>query len=800
MSDVRFSLRSLCRSPGFAAAAVLLLALGIGINTAMFTVVDSVLLRPLPYRQPDRVYALNLCARDAGGQKTHNNSLFNDGTCLAYQWETTSFSGIACYRSHPLNLTGSGEPVQLPAWEVGAQFFPTLGADAQLGRTFRAEDGQPAHSHVVVLSDSLWRSRFVADPEILGKTIVLDAEPYTVIGIMPPDFKFFPGTSSLWIPAVLQTSGNPPSSYLAITRLKPGVSEAAANAEVAAIAQRHAARLPLNDRHHNDTGGLVPLREMITEKARPLLLVLLGAVGFVLLIACANAATLLLARGDARRHEFAVRASLGAGRARLVRQVLSESALLSLAGGVLGFLLSLWGQDALLAMIPAEGIPRMGEIHMDFRVLGFTLLISLATALLSGLAPAIKLSRVSLNQALQRGTRSATARGHLRHVLLIAEIALSLMLLAGAGLLIKSFVRLRSVDPGFQAENVLAMSVDLSPSEYRNPAQCLDFLDRTLRRVASIPGVRSSAAINWVPFGSLQLTSRFAVESRTEEFPALMPAVTPGYFRAMGIPILRGRVFDEHDTANAPPVVILSDSAARSAWPNENPLGKRINVSERPGDWQTVVGIVGDVKQGSLGSASSEAVYQPFAQVHWTLVMRHLTFVVRTPSQPARIAPALRAELFSVDKNQPIHFLETMKTRVDASLARPRFQTQLLGAFAALALALAAVGIYGVIGYTVVLRTRELGVRIAVGAQRADILRFVLRQSLALAAIGIALGAASAAAVTRVLRSLLFEVSPLDPTTFLLVSLVLAAVAVAAALTPAYRAARVDPIIVLRYE
>jgi putative ABC transport system permease protein len=767
----------------------------------MFTVVDSVLLRPLPYRQSDRVYALNLYARDTSGKKTQNSSLFSDGNCLVYRRDTaTIFSGIACYRRHSLNLTGSGEPVQLPAWEVGAGFFPTLGVEPQLGRTFRAEEGQPGHSHVVVLSDSLWRSRFAADPKILGKTIALDAEPYTVIGIMPRDFQFFPGASSLWIPAVLQKSGNPPSSFLAIARLKPGVSEAAANAEVAAIAERHAAQLPSKDRHHNDTAGLVSLWELITEKARPLLLILLGAVGFVLLIACANAATLLLARGDARRHEFAVRASLGAGRARLAKQLLAESALLSLAGGVLGLLFSFWGQDALLAMIPAGAIPRMGEIHMDFRVLVFTLVISLGTALLSGQAPAMNLSRDSLNQALQRSTRSATAGGRLRQVLMVTEIALSLVLLAGAGLLIKSFIRLRAVDPGFQTENVLAMSVDLSPSEYRSPELCLDFLDRTLRRVAGIPGVRSSGAINWVPFGSLQLTSRFAVEGRSEEFPALMPAITPDYFRTMGIPILRGRAFDEHDTANAPHVAILSESAARGAWPNENPLGKRINLSGRPNDRQTVVGIVGDVKQGGLSSRSNEAVYQPFAQVHWTLVMRHLTFVVRTPSQPARIAPALRAELFSVDKNQPIHFLETMKTRVDASLATPRFQAQLLGTFSALALALAALGIYGVIGYTVVLRTRELGVRIAVGAQRADILKLILRQSLALAAVGIVLGAAGAAAVTRVLRSLLFEVSPLDPAVFISVSAILVAVAAMAALQPAYSAARVDPIVVLRYE
>lgn len=795
MSDLHFSLRSLRRSPGFTAAAVLLLALGIGVDTAMFTVVDSVLLRPLPYRQSGRVYALNLYSRDTGGQKTRNGSLFSDGACLAYQRDLAEIADVACYRNHPLNLTGSGEPVQLPGWQVTTGFFRTLGVEARIGRTFRAKE-----SRVVVLSDALRRSRFAADPEILGKTITLDAEPYTVIGVMPDDFQFFPGASSLWFPPVLQKSGNPPSSYLAIARLKPGVSETAAKAEIAAIAQRRAAQLPVTDRHHNDTAGLVPLREMITERVRPLLLILLVAVGFVLLIACANAATLLLARGDARRHEFAVRASLGAGRARLMRQLLAESALISLAGGALGLLFSFWGLSALLATIPAGAVPRMGEIHMDLRVLGFTLLISVATALLSGLAPAIKLSRVSLNQALQRGTRSATSGGRLRQALPIAEIALSLVLLAGAGLLIKSFVRLRSVDPGFQAENVLAMSVDLSPSQYHTAVQCEDFLDRMLRRIVSIPGVSFVGAINWAPFGSLQLTSHFAVENRAEEFPAVMPAVTLDYFRAMGIPILRGRAFDDRDTENAPHVAILSESAARGAWPNENPLGKRVNLSGQRGDWETVVGIVGDVKQGNLASPSAAAIYQPFAQVQWMLVLRHLTFVVRTPSQPAHVAPALRAGLFSVDKNQPVQSLETLQTRIDASLETPRFQARLFGAFSLMALALAAFGIYGVIGYMVALRTRELGVRIAVGAQRADILRLVLRQSLGLATIGIVLGAAGAAALTRVLRSLLFEVSPLDPAVFLLASLVLAAIAVAAALLPAYRAARVDPVIVLRYE
>ncbi|MEO7143566.1 MAG: ABC transporter permease [Bryobacteraceae bacterium] len=798
MNDLRYALRALRTNPGFTITAVVVLALGIGANSAIFTVVDSVLLRPLPYKDPGRLYALMAAHVTTPGDLRFTT--LSDAGYVDFERQSNAFDSMAAYAMHSLNLTGSGEPVQVPAWQLSPRFFSILGARAELGRAFRSEEDQPAHANVVLLSDRLWRSRFRADPAILGQTILLDAAPRTVIGVMPATFDFFPGPSDLWVPLVLDPARHTLAYLHVVARLKASVTPAAAEAEIESIARHRDQSFSRNGRH--DTARLFPLRTVIVKNARPLLLIFLGAVGCVLLIACANVATLLLARGAARHHDIAVRASLGAGRWRLIRQLLTESALLALAGGVLGLIAAMWGVDALLALAPTGKIPRAADVHINLAVLAFTLLISLAAGLLFGVAPALKLSRVSLNQALQHGARTVADSARLRHALVIAEIALSLILLAGAGLLLKSFLRLRAVDPGFRVENVLALSVDLSPNTYRTPAQCQAFLQQTLDRIRSTPGVQSAAAINWLPFGSLDVTGDVSVAGQPPANPPYIvtkPATAPGYFRAMGIRLLRGRDFDDRDTAASPPVAIVTSDLARRFWPHDDPIGKRVELWGKDNP-PTVVGVVSLVQQGSLADSPTGAVYQPLTQAGRLMFLQHLTFVVRTASEPVRLAPTLRVQLREVDPNQPIQFLERLESRIDASLDEPRFQTRLLGAFAALALALAAVGIYGVMAYTVAQRTREIGVRIAVGAQSADILRLVLRQSFALSGVGILLGIAGAAVVTRVLSQLLFGVKPIDPVTFLLVSILLVLVAAAATVFPARRAAKVDPVVALRYE
>jgi len=795
--DLRFGLRMLRKSPGFTAVAIITLALGIGANTAVFTVVNGVLLRAMPFPEADRLFLVSLAPQ--GGPFDWQPGV-SDRDYLAFRDQDQTFERIASFTiGTTANMTGAGDPVQIPVAYVTPEFFPVLRTNPEIGRAFLAGEGEPGNGNVVVLSNELWKERFSADSEVLGKTIRLDGVSRTVIGVMPPGFAF--PDAKVWMPLAIHIDEHNSFTRPVVGRLRPGVAPQQAQAELETFSEN----LPLGpgENKRDRMPQIIPLKDLLVANIRPSLLVFAGAVAFVLLIACANVANLFLARAVGRGHEMALRSTLGAGRWRLVRQLLTESTLLSLSGGAAGILLAFWSVPALLALAPEGKIPRMEVIRMDGWVLAFTFGISVITGIVFGLAPAFQATRRNTRESLSQAGRSVTASHEgIRGMLTISEIALALILLTGAGLMLKSFLRLRAVNPGFSPSNVMTMTVDLPESTYRTAPQMRAFHERTLGELSRLPGVSASGAVDLLPLGERLTMGTFQVEGsqRPPGFMVDKPCISPGYFRAMGILLLRGREFTEADSETAPGVVVVSQSVARTLWPSEDPAGKRISMEDepKPEDWLTVVGVVEDVKQKGLAKNSDPAIYQPYLQVSSSFFLSHMTFVVRTASRPG-VAAGMRTVLREVDKNQPIS-IASMDSLIATTTAETRFQVRLLATFALIALTLTIVGIYGVLAYSVAQRTPEIGVRMALGAQGADVLRMLLRKTLFLISLGIVIGGTGALALTRVLARFLFEVKPSDLPTFAMVTLALVSSALAASYVPIRRAMKVDPMVALRYE
>jgi putative ABC transport system permease protein len=788
--DFRFALRTLWKTPAFTAIALLALALGIGANTAIFTVVNSVLLHPLPFPDSSRICHVYT-------QRFGQFTGMPDHIFLEFQKQSANLQNVAAIAGGAASLTGIGAPTAVHGSAVTPEFWATLGVSAFRGRTFGTSDTDT----VAVLSDKLWRSRFNADPSILGKVVKLDGAPHTIIGVMPSGFAF-PADTELWTPLIVKLLPNREYAYLVIGRLKPGATPAHALAEAKTIVQRSE---PSN-RDAATNAGVVLLQELVVGNVRSSLYVLLGAVGFILLIACANVANLLLARGAGRQQEIAVRASLGASRFRLIRQLLTESALIAISGGALGLLIALWGVPLLVKLVPPGLIPRLGEVGINGQILLFTFGLSLATSLIFGLAPALQLSKAHLSESLKQDNRRMSGSQGLRSVLVASEVALSLVLLIGAGLMMKSFLRLSSVNPGFRPESTFVITTNLPESDPRSAQQRAEYHDQVVHKLAALPGVTSVGAIDWLPMGNALIQGDFYSEAGSHpaaHFNAAKPSVTPGYFPAMGIRLLSGRLFDSRDTEKSTPVAIVSQSLARRAWGDGDPLGQRVTLEDHPQakDWLTVIGVVDDVKQQNLAEKNPlPSVYQPIRQVTFSFFLSQMAYVVRANGNTAALPGLMRSRFLEVDPNQPIQLMSTMTEMVSATTAEPRFYARMLGSFSAIALLLASLGIYGVMAYSVAQRTREIGIRVALGAQRADIFRSVMLRSALLVSSGVALGLTGAFGVTRVLQKLLFDVTPTDAATFTADSVLLVLVALAATYIPARRATSVDPMVALRYE
>jgi putative ABC transport system permease protein len=803
--DLRYGARLLARSPGFAAVAVLALALGIGASTAISSVIDGVLLRPLPYPDAGRLVMVS---------RHFARSAFPYGPlCLAdyLDWRAgnRAFEDPAAFGQRRFDLTGTGEPEQVAGAEVTAEFFSALRVRPLLGRVFGPGEDGPARQRLAVLSESLWRRRFGGDPRVVGQAVDLDGNRSTVVGVMPGGFHYPRQDSEVWTNLVFDPpTRRGPFLYRGLARLAPGVTLAQAQAELGAIARR----IELGDpRTSRLTFPLQPLREAIVGEARPALLVLFGAVSLVLLIAAVNVANLLLARATAREREMAVRLGLGAGRARLLRQLLTESGLLALTGGVAGVAVAASGLALLRAWNPGN-LPRIEEVRLDGRVLGFTLLVSLLTGLLFGLAPALQSSRADLASSLKEGGRGHSAsagRRRTRAALVVAEIALSLLLLAGAALLLRSFVRLQQVETGFRvpAARILTMQISPSAARYRDARTSIALYERLLERVRHLPGVESAAVSDSLPPDREGDADTYVIAGRPlgpgELNPIVSaPTVSADYFRTLGIPLVKGRFFDARDRQDSQPVAIISAGLARRDFASLDPIGpigqriKRSGPELSDSPYMEIVGVVGNTRYLGLARSTDAAYYEPLSQNGG----RKLFLAVRSRTAAASLAPLLRREVQAVDRDVVVTAVATMEQALSDSVAQPRFRTVLLAAFAAAAVLLAAIGIYGVIAWSVAQRTHEIGVRMALGARRSDVLLLVVGQGANLALAGIGLGLAGAFLLTRVLANLLFGVSATDPLTFILVPLLLAAVALAASLIPARRAAAIDPHAALKVE
>lgn len=821
LQDLRYGLRMLARNPGFTAVAVLTLAIGIGGTTAIFSFVNAVLVRPLPYPESER---LALVAPASPDGTPSNVTAVTPGDFLDWQAQNRTFERMAAFSGATFSLTGAGEPERLSGASVTSDFFRTLGVAPILGRGFTGDDagvvgggeftwGQ-ALGEVVVISERLWRRRFGSDPGIIGRSMTLDGQPFTVVGVMPADFTFpldlfrFPGgrvwqPPDFWASATLEPGYRNNALLQVVARLKRDATFEWAQTDLRTVAARINQTLPTERR-----GGVLiePLHERIVGDVKPLLTVFLGAVGFVLLIACVNVANLLLARAAARQKEVAVRAALGSGRWRLIRQFVTESVLLGLLGGSAGVFVAIWGVDLALGLMPAGSLPRLQETGFDPHALVFTMVISILSGLIFGLAPAFHSSGASLVGSLKDGASTERPRLRILDCLVMAEVALAFVLLVGAGLLVRSFVRLTSVDPGFRPEHTLTLSVTLPENAYETSEQMRTFARTAVERIATMPGVVHSAVVNWLPLGGSMLSGSIIVEGipqSTRGLWASKPAVTPDYFRAMGIPLLRGRAFSERDTANAPGVAIVTEQLARRLWPGTNAIDRRLKIGFGPADsqpWLNVVGVVGAVRGIQLAEEAQAAVYVPIEQAPVPFLLRSQSFVVRTAADPLSVAAAVRREIRNVDPNLPVDRVETMENLVASSVAEPRFRSAVLTAFATAALLLVATGILGVLAYAVTRRTREIGVRMALGAQRVDVLRLVVGHAFKMTIAGVALGLAAAVGLTRVLTRYLYEVRPTDPVSLAAASVLLLAVALVAIYVPARRAIRVEPLTALRAE
>jgi putative ABC transport system permease protein len=803
LQDLRFGMRMLLKNPGFTVIAVIALALGIGANTAIFSVVNAVLLRPLPYKNPERL----VMVWEDNSKQGFPRDTPAAPNYLDWRDQNHVFEGMAAMVDISVNLTGTGEPERIDGRRVSASLFELLGVQPQLGRIFRSEEDQLGANGVVILSHGLWQRRFGGDPGIIGKPINLNGKSFTVVGVMPRTFQFPTRTDQFWIPMAFDAKeakqrGN---HYLeVIARMKSGVSLPQAQAEMTTIARRLQQQYP-----ETNTGigtAVTPLQEHLVGDIKPALLILLGAVAFVLLIACANVANLLLARAAVRQKEIALRLALGASRSRMTRQFLTESVLLSALGGGIGLVFSVVGLNLLKRFIPPN-ISQVQAIGIDARVLLFTLLISIATGLLFGLAPAIQMANSDLNDTLKETGRDSAAGRHgnrIRGFLIISEVAVSFLLLIGAGLLINSFIHLRHVDPGFRSEKLLTMKIVLPETRYPNKQGRSLFYDELLRRIEALPGVAATAVATDLPLTNTGNSLGIAMEGRADPAPDRMPiiitrVVSPAYFKTMSIPLLDGRVFTDGDKSDSPPIVVISETMARRFWPGENPLGKRIKVGRSTSSWPwlTVIGVVKDVRQYELIIEPKPQMYVPYQQAEF---FEPRALVIRTNFNPLSLAGTVRQTVWEIDKDQPVSDISTMEEVIADSVAQQRFSMLLLGIFAGLALVLAAVGIYGVMSYSVAQRTREIGIRMALGAQRSDVLKMTIGSGLRLVLVGAAIGLVAALVLTRVMSSLLFGVSPTDPLTFISISIVLIGVAVLASYVPALRATRVDPIFALRYE
>ncbi len=793
--DLRYALRSLRKSPGFTAVAILALALGMGATTAIFTIVNGVLLRPLPFSEPERLFLISYTTH--GGPFESGLGLY-DADYLQFQKQSKVFQNMTTFGESTFALTGAGDAVSVPVAMVTASFFPVLHANPAIGRAFLEKEEQ---DNVVLLSDQLWRSRFRADPDILGKTITLDGNQRQVIGVMPSGFAF-PSNAEAWVPLSPGFDGHNRYFRPVIGRLEPGATRQQAQAELESFAQH--LLTAAGQKRTRMIAEILPLKDVLVRKIRNSLLIFMGAVGFVLLIACANVANLLLMRGTSRRQEIAVRTALGARRGRLIRQLLTESTLLSLGGAAAGIVLALLGVPALLALAPAGRVPRIEEIHFDGWVLAFALGLGTFTGIVFGLMPAFQATGRSLLEFLGQSGRSFTRREGLRSALVVSEIALALVLLTGAGLMLRSFLNMRAVNPGFRAENTVTMTVDLPDSLYHSATSLRDFHERTLAGLADIPGVSAAGVVNWLPLNRALIRGDFELQGGRpipKGYLVDKPAASPDYFHVMGIRLLNGRAFSDRDTTDAPPVAIVSQSVARDLWPNEDPVGQRVSLENnpKPRDWLTVVGVVDDVRQQNVTEQPDRAIYQPYQQVTSPGFLSHVTFVVRTATSSESAAAAMRGVLQEVDRSVPVS-IASMADLLSINTAEPLFQARLILIFSTLALLLSAIGIYGVLAYSITERTREIGIRMALGAEKSDITQMILKRSLLLAAAGVVSGVAGALAVTRVLEKFLFDVKPTDPVTFIVVVAVLVAVALLAGLLPARRATKVDPLVALRCE
>jgi putative ABC transport system permease protein len=803
LHDLRYAVRLQLKNPGFTIVAVIALALGIGANTAIFSVVNTVLLRPLPYKDPEQL----VMVWEEASKHGYPHDTPAAANYVDWRDQNQVFEGMAAIADESFNLTGSGDPERLEGRRVSANLFPLLGVEPEIGRVFTAAEDQSGSERVVLLSYGLWQRRFGGDPGIVGKSLTLNGESYIVVGVMPARFQFPSSDDAVWVPIALTTqqAANRNRHYLeVIARLKPGVTLAQAQTEMSTIATRLQQQYP--DTNADLGAAVTSLHEHLVGDIKPALLILLGAVGLVLLIACANVANLLLARAAVRQKEIAVRVALGARRLRLIRQFLTESVLLSTLGGVVGMAIAFGGLLFLKSFIP-ENISQAREISIDFRVLGFTLLVSVATGLIFGLAPAIQATRFNQVETLKEGGRDAATGGsgkRLRSLLVMSEVAISLVLLIGAGLLINSFLRLRNIDPGFRADNLLTMKVVLPEPKYKEPERRAAFYTDVIQRVGSLPGVRSAAVTTNLPLYRQGNSISVSIEGRPEPPPgqeliAVTRIISPGYFDTMSIPLLAGRSFTDQDTDTSPTVVVISETMARRFWPGEEAIGKRIAAGRirTPADLIEVVGVVKDVRQFQLTAEPRPQMYLSYRQAAF-FAPRDL--VVKTDVDPASMATTVRKTVWEIDKDQPVSNIQTMEEILADSIARQRFSMLLLAIFAGVALVLAGVGIYGVMSYSVAQRTREIGIRMALGAQTGAVLKLAVGYGMKLVIAGIVIGLIAAFALTRVMSSLLFGVTATDPTTFTLISLLLVAVAALASYIPARRATKVDPMIALRYE
>jgi len=804
--DILFGARLLRKNPGFAAIVALTLSLGIGANTTIFSVVSAVMLRPLSYKDPDRLVVV----WEHNRPRERANNVISPANFLDWQEQNSVLESMAAFVDFRANLTGMGDPEEIPIQIVTVNIFPLLGVDSRIGRVFSEDEGGEGAHPVVILSHGAWQRRFGGDPGVLGRALTLNGRDHAVVGVMPPDFQLYVRQGSftnapaeLWMPYRFTAEHRIRRGrfMMAIARLKSGVSLTHARTEMDAIARRLEEQYPA----FNSGWGVnvVPIHEQLVGDVRPALLVLMAAVGFVLLIGCANVANLLLARGAMRRREVALRAALGAGRGRIVRHLLTESTLLGLIGGACGILLAYMGVVILTAVMPHELRPVTSEVRLDGVVLGFTLALSLLTGLGFGLAPALQASATQPAESLKQGSRNpAGGRGRLKNVLVAAEAGLAVVLLIAAGLMLQSFLRLEAINPGFDPDRLLTFRVSLPTAHYPQPAQSVAFFNRLIERLGALPGVRSSGGVVFLPFSGPGSATDFAVVGRPapppgQELVADVRVVHRDYFPTMGIPLLRGRLFTQREGTDPANVVIINETLAREIFPGEDPVGRKLVIDmsdENKAD--EIVGVVGDVKHSTLDGRVRPMTYWPYPRYPFGF----MTIVVRTEGNPAGLAAALRREVRALDKDQPVADLRTMEDLLAATVARPRFNAALLAGFAAMALILACVGIYSLMAYAVAQRTREIGVRMALGSRRRDVVRLVVGQGMTPVLWGAAAGVAAAWWLTRYMESLLYGVTATDARTFAAVPALLACAALLGCYIPARRAARIDPSAALRCE